>query len=225
MRAILVVSRTTALALNERTDRKVAEASAHCLLLIAYCVLRLLFAIALGLDLVRLGSGLRSRNSLNVRRSRTNQFQPWRFRQCGQNLASDVIVDLCGIVEFDGITDHNLKACLRESEAAHRFWSCGAHIEQVLHLAMFLLDALTVSGVNLFDGAENSRFCQLEVAVRSKRERDLVPDKVCAWRLFVEARSRLKDDGIGEHDDAAGRLNVITTSSHLHEVQANQSNV
>src|SRR5690348_3333449 len=97
--------------------------------------------------------------------------------------------------------------------------------QRLLHTKALLLQYILIVLKYGLNRIQQASFDFAVIAFWRERQRDLVPDKVGAWNLLVEATGWLEYNGIGEDHDAPGWLGIRSGRGEFHKVQADEANI
>src|SRR5205823_13960683 len=130
-----------------------------------------LLAIALGCYFAGRGRSICDGYYLNVGSTGADESQAWFLSQGSKQFACDAIIDLCFLVQLYWISDDDFKAALRQTSFAYRLWRDCSDVQLRLHLPVFQLYAVLVTGVHLVDGAHSQGFCLADLAFGTEGDR------------------------------------------------------
>src|SRR5262245_38713208 len=83
-------------------------------------------------------------DSLNVRGSRSHEFQLGRLLERFKQVSRDLVIDLSRTREFERISDHDFEAALSKVQSALGFWRINSKAVCTLHDAMLLNDFVLI---------------------------------------------------------------------------------
>src|SRR5579871_1757973 len=153
-------------------------------------------------------------------------FQVGSGRECVEDRSRDTVVDFGGAANVDGVADNELEhGGVGELQARLGLGRTQGDFEAALSVVELALDDPAILFENRFDNGAELFLDKLVVAFWRQGDGDFVPGIFGSGQLLEKWRTGLKENGVGEHDDATGWIKLDARAGEFHQIEAHEADV